>query len=70
MAPTLDVREIPGEPFGDILAAATDLDDGETLVLVNGFEPEPLYAVLTARGFAYETERIADDEWRVHITRA
>ncbi|GAA0281146.1 DUF2249 domain-containing protein [Halobacterium noricense] len=66
----LDARDIDGEPFSDIVAELDALDDGETLLLVNSFEPEPLYDVLADRGFTYETEQAADDEWRVYITSA
>jgi uncharacterized protein (DUF2249 family) len=66
----LDAREIDGEPFGDIVAALDGLDDGESLCLVNGFEPVPLYDVLAERGFTHETANPADDEWHVEITRA
>jgi len=65
---TLDAREIDGPPFGAIMAALEELDDGETLVVRNGFEPEPLYGVLDERGFDHERERVAADEWRVEIT--
>jgi uncharacterized protein (DUF2249 family) len=64
---TLDVRKIDGEPFSDIVAELDALDADETFVLVNSFEPEPLYQVLERRGFAYETEQVGDDEWRVTI---
>ena len=64
----LDVRTIDGEPFTDIMAALEDLNENETLVLVNSFEPEPLYPVLEQRGFVYETTHAGDDEWRVSIT--
>ena len=47
----LDVREVDGEPFGDIAAALEDLTDDESFLLINSFEPEPLYDVLEARGF-------------------
>jgi uncharacterized protein (DUF2249 family) len=66
----LDAREIDGEPFGEIVAALGELPEDGSLVLYNSFEPEPLYGVLESRGFAYETEQVADDEWRVWITRA
>ncbi|WP_132056814.1 DUF2249 domain-containing protein [Halorussus amylolyticus] len=69
MTRTLDTRDIDSEPFGAITAALGDLGDDEALVLVNSFEPEPLYAVLDARGFDHETERVARDEWRVEIRR-
>lgn len=65
---TLDAREVEGEPFDAISDALDDLDDGETLLLVNSFEPRPLYSVLEERGFDYDTEQV-DDEWHVH-TRA
>ena len=64
---TLDVREIDGEPFGDIMAALEDLPPDESLRLVSSFEPEPLYAVLTQRGYTYETECVNTDEWHVDI---
>lgn len=64
---TLDVREIDGEPFGDIVAALEDLGRGETLLLVNSFEPEPLYDVLERRGFAHESRHVEPEEWHVHI---
>jgi len=66
----LDVREIDGEPFGDIVAALERLETDETLLLVNSFEPEPLYEVLARRGFVYETTNPAPDEWHVEIRRA
>lgn len=66
----LDVRTIDGEPFSDIMAALEGLDEDETLVLVNSFEPEPLYNVLEQRGYVYETTYVGNDEWRVSITHA
>jgi len=66
----LDVREVDGEPFGHITAALDDLPDDETLVLVNSFEPEPLYGVLESRGYEYETTNPSPGEWRVEITAA
>lgn len=66
----LDAREIEGEPFGDIMDALDGLPEDGTLVLVNSFEPEPLYTVLERRGFAYDVRRVADDEWHVSITPA
>lgn len=64
----LDAREIDGEPFGDIMSSLEDLEDGGTLLLINSFEPKPLYQVLERRGFVHETERVDDDEWHVAIS--
>ncbi len=68
----LDVRpelEQGGEPFVRIMEAASAIKPGETLVIVAPFEPVPLYAVLEARGFAHETEKVAADEWVVRFSR-
>lgn len=67
---TLDVREIDGEPFGDIMAALEELPDDESLLLINSFEPAPLYDVLETRGFEYETANPAPETWHVEITKA
>lgn len=64
---TLDVRDVDGEPFDNIMSALAALDDAETLDLVNSFEPEPLYPVLDQRGFSHEAEQIEEDEWHVRI---
>lgn len=66
---TLDVRDIDGEPFGAITSALEELPDGESLRLINSFEPKPLYDVLERRNYAFETSRVAADEWHVTITR-
>ncbi|WP_367176245.1 DUF2249 domain-containing protein [Haloarcula rubripromontorii] len=66
----LDVREINGEPFGDIIAALNELEADESLLLINSFEPEPLYDVLEQRGFTYVTANPEPDLWHVEITHA
>ena len=66
----LDVRELEGAPFDHIVAALGSLPRGETLVLVNSFEPEPLYDVLETRGFSHRAERVASDEWHVAVEHA
>lgn len=65
----LDVREIDGEPFDDITSALDDLPEDESLLLINSFEPEPLYSVLEQRGFEYETANPEPDVWHVEIQR-
>lgn len=67
---TLDVRQIDGEPFGEIMAALGDLPEDESLRLISSFEPEPLYTVLTGRGFTHETEKVDTDEFHVEIRHA
>lgn len=65
----LDVREIDGEPFENILAALEELSSDESLLLINSFEPEPLYNVLEDRGYEYETANPSPQEWHVEIRR-
>lgn len=67
---TLDVRQIDGEPFAEIMGALNQLGANETLLLINSFEPEPLYSVLDQRGYTYESSRIESDEWHVRIQSA
>ncbi|MFB6295648.1 MAG: DUF2249 domain-containing protein [Halobacteriales archaeon] len=64
---TLDARDIDGEPFSEIMETLEALGGDDSLLLINSFEPEPLYDVLEQRGFTYETTRIGSDEWRVRI---
>ena len=66
----LDVREIDGEPFGDIMSELAELPEGESLLLVNSFEPRPLYEVLEDRGFAYDAANPEPDLWEIEITHA
>jgi len=66
----LDVRDVEGPPFEPILAALEDLEGDQALVLINSFEPVPLYAELESRGFAYSTRQVDADEWRVTVEPA
>jgi len=65
----LDVREIDGPPFDDIVTALDELGTEETLLLKNSFEPEPLYDVIEQRGFDYETTQPEAGLWHVRIER-
>ena len=64
----LDVRGLDEPPFDPIMRELGDLPEDQTLLLINEFEPVPLYAVLANRGFASESEQIAENEWHVRIT--
>ncbi len=68
----LDVRPIlaaGGDPYDQILAAADALAPEQRLVIVNSFEPFPLYDVLAGRGFERSVERFPDGEWRITFRR-
>ena len=64
----LDVRELDEPPFDPIMRELNDLPEGRTLLLINAFEPAPLFAVLSNQGFEYESEQVAEDEWHVRIS--
>lgn len=66
----LDVREVDGEPFDDIMSALNELEADESLLLINSFEPEPLYDVLEQRGFTYEATNPEPNLWHVEIEHA
>ncbi len=57
------------EPFDRIMTAVADLGESEELVIVNIFEPVPLYGVLAQRGFVHETARTPEGDWRVTFRR-
>lgn len=58
------------EPFDRIMRAVSSLADGEELVIVNVFEPVPLYGVLGQQGFSHETVRTPEGDWCVTFRRA
>ncbi len=64
----LDVRpfhERGEEPFEAIMSAVESLQENEQLLLINSFEPKPLYAVMRRKGFSHVTMDMGDGEWRV-----
>jgi hypothetical protein len=69
----LDVRPLlraGDEPFSRIMAAVAALGAHEVLHLRATFEPLPLLAVMTKRGFLSETAEHAPDDWSAWFWRA
>lgn len=61
---TLDVRQAlqnGHDPFKEIMAAADQLPSDKSLLLINTFEPIPLYGVLGHKGFGHYTSQQAAD---------
>ena len=58
------------EPFERIMAAVKALGTAEDLVVINTFEPVPLYTVLGRQGFAHTTSQVGPAEWHVRFRRA
>ena len=69
---TVDVREDirqGREPFDRIMAAVSQLELGDTLLLINSFEPLPLYRVMEQNGFTHWAEQTADGAWKIYFRR-
>lgn len=66
----LDVRpyhERGEEPFGAIMDAVASLEPGRALLLINSFEPTPLYRVMDRKGYEHECTRVADGEFHIRF---
>jgi uncharacterized protein (DUF2249 family) len=67
---TLDVRPLELiQRFGTIFEKLSQLGAEDSLLLVNDFEPLPLYGELGKQGFQYESRQVAEGEWHITIKR-
>jgi len=69
---TVDVREdirAGREPFARIMAAVSALEPDQSLVLINVFEPVPLYGVMAEKGYEHETTRTDEGDWEIRFYR-
>lgn len=67
----LDVRDYQRrgeEPFSAIMATVSELGPEDTFVLINTFEPVPLYRVLGNRGYDHAAEELGPEHWRITFT--
>jgi regulator of cell morphogenesis and NO signaling len=67
----LDVRPYQRrneEPFDVIMKAVDALVPGQSLLLINTFEPTPLFRVMEKRGFTHTSTCIAPEEYRIVFT--
>lgn len=68
----LDVREYHerGEdPFAEIMRYVDLLQAGDSLVLINTFEPFPLYRVMEGKGFSHSAEELGPSYLRIRFFR-
>jgi len=68
----LDVRpfhERGEEPFDAIMAAVAGLPPDRSLLLINSFEPVPLFRVMESRGFEHACTQVGPEEYHVRFTR-
>ncbi|MGE5353045.1 MAG: DUF2249 domain-containing protein [Acidobacteriota bacterium] len=66
---TLDVRPILDsgkDPLKDIFSKVKELKEGEALLIINTFEPVPLYSRMKDKGFSHFTETEAG-LWKVYF---
>ena len=69
----LDVRpfhERGEEPFGAIMGAVAGLPPEGSLMLINSFEPVPLFRVMERLGFSSALTQVGPEEYHVHFTRS
>lgn len=68
----LDVRPILSsgvDPFEKIMATLSEINDDDTLKIVNTFEPVPLLNKLKTQGYTHKTERPENGEVHTYITK-
>lgn len=66
----LDVRSVDiTQRFSTIFGKLGELPAGDSLLLINDFEPVPLFGALDNRGFSYQSSQVSDVEWHIKITR-
>lgn len=66
----IDVRGLPPpEPFEQIMHALQTLPAGAELLVRIHREPYPLYDVLRSTGYAWHTDMLADDHFRISISK-
>ena len=66
----LDVSHLePCEPLERILATIPNLQAGEYLRVLHRMEPQPLYPILTEKGYAWLTQEGQDVQIEVYIWR-
>ena len=66
----LDVRALDiTQRFSAIFGKLDELAAGDSLLLINDFEPVPLFATLDNRGYTYISRQISGAEWQIRITK-
>jgi uncharacterized protein (DUF2249 family) len=69
---TLDVREDlrrGREPFGRIMQAVASLAEGQELLIIAPFKPEPIFAVLAQQGFGHLARETESGDWEVRFSK-
>lgn len=67
----LDVRPLLArgeEPFGAIMQAVASLAAGQPLLLRVPFEPQPLYPIMSGRGYTANARQNGEADWEIVFT--
>ena len=64
-----DVRKLKDNFLPSIIAKAKKLEIGQGLCIIQDFEPIPLYSAMADLGYAHETHKISDTEYRAYFYR-
>lgn len=65
----IDVRGMQGNFFPGLKTQATKAAIGEGMVIIQSFEPIPLYEVMEDLGFERHTEKVAEAEFHTYFYR-
>lgn len=68
----LDVRPILAggvDPFEKIMETLKEINDNDTLIIINTFEPVPLINKLGTMGYNHKTERPVDGEVHTYLSK-
>lgn len=68
----LDVRptiETGADPFSEIMGAVKKMKEGETLKIINVFEPIPLIDILKNKGYKTWTDSISTNEYHTYFSK-
>ncbi len=66
----LDVRPLMlPQRFSAIFGKLDELAAGDSLLLINDFEPLPLFTELQRRGCTYESRQTGESEWHIKIDK-
>ena len=67
--PTLDLRTLAEDPFDRVMKLAEGVTTGAGFILIQSFEPIPLLAHLSQKGFLHHVERVGSREYRIYLIK-
>ncbi|MFK4784684.1 hypothetical protein [Fusobacterium sp. MFO224] len=65
----IDVRKASGNFLPGLLNKGKEKEIGEGIIIIQSFEPKPLYKAYTDLGYEYYTEKINETEYKTYFFR-